>query len=160
MISALKGGGGGGEVGNKKVIKKTHGAKVIQRTGAFSAVWGTPPRGLLLWVFVVEHFRTWEQSWERLWNRTVCWCVLQQYFESVGVVAMMSEGVVQGHVREWVPASILAPEPRSIRTPRTWFCDQFDVSLETNAVLSRQIALIYRFGVNCKPDQARQYISK
>ena len=46
--------------------------------------------------------------------------------------------LVHEHIGEWVPASIPAPYPRSICKPRACFCDQFAVSLATNAVLSRR----------------------
>ena len=45
-------------------------------------------------IVIVGHPRAWEQSWKRLGTQTVFWCVLLHNMGSVGVVAMMSKGVV------------------------------------------------------------------
>ena len=125
-------------INNKKRKKEDTWCKFILRTGAFSGICGMQPKDLLPWLFVVGHSKAWVQSWKRLRNQTFWGCFFQQHLESISVAAMMSEGVMQKHIREWVPASILVLYLCSICTLGTWFCDQFAVSLATNAVLSRQ----------------------
>ena len=148
MLSVLKGVGGGNinhqkqtTTKNKKqkLQKKGHMVQIHSENRCVFRDLQNAAKGSASLIVCGRAFQSLGAELEKAWKPNYFFSFFfQQHLESVGVAAMMSEGVMQEHIGEWVPASILVLYLCSICTLGTRFCDQFTVSLATNAVLSRQ----------------------
>ena len=94
-------GGGGGEKVIKIKIKKRKRHMVqshLENRWVFKRLRNAAEESAFLTVCGRKAWET--KSLKKLRHQTVFCCVFQQHLESVGGVAMMSEGVVQAYIRE------------------------------------------------------------